>query len=358
MLSSLIPVGAPIIGSLLKKKGVKDDNQLFMQTAADNANRARARFDTNRGDAIEDRDFRRDETSDLRDEMDNYIAMVLGATGGFQNSDGSSVEFDPSTGTWVTKDTVGDDTEDAAASDALTSENTTRATQDQALRRRALSRGEEDAVSVGGDLARYESDLRSGGPSSSVIAALVAKSGLAGVNSQFDKARNAGATQMIRTGGDSSKMYANLAREQADAQGKIMADAELAGLTGAEQIASSKASRLSPIINSLATRRLAMPNVDTQLGDQYGDRMLKRSEGRADRLADFAKTGIAARTGAATSLIPHRNIQTPALNTSYMGSELDQIKFPPNATPNNALSGTIGSSVVSGVGDLLKNIKF
>jgi len=129
----------------------------------------------------------------------------------------------------------------------------------------ARARGETDAIDANILKKQMMTEAGQRGPSADMLSALIAKSGGTAISRSFEDSGNRAATEISRTGGNGAETYSKLARERASALRDNDANSVLAGLQGAEDMASSRAARLNPMIAALSARGTAMPDASAEM---------------------------------------------------------------------------------------------
>lgn len=272
MLSAGLGVGA----SLLKGKEQKNAQAANAAIQADNSAALEKRFNTGRGDAMSELQRMIAENDDINADMtrqtDDYNNDVRASrTGATQTIEGLLNEIRNS---GVDIKDVADIQEfgyqdvaegpDAQYKDVAYEEDNSDAA---VLRDRtaARARGEADAIDANILKKQMMTEAGQKGPTADMLSALIAKTGGTAIARSFEDSGNKAATELTRTGGNGAATFAKLARERADALRGNDANAILAGLTGAEDLAGARASRLNPMIAALSARGTAMPDASAEM---------------------------------------------------------------------------------------------
>lgn len=400
---------SPLVGDIMNTGTANKNNATDQANFQKLLDIAQGRYDTARGDSLasnkevndytrEQNKFHQDDVTGQRGITDALLQRIMsqmdGASGkmddatgrmnssydtmlkmmnenaGSTDANGNQTYFDPKSNQWITQLSTGQK-RIASAQEA---------DEAQRLQSRgdAMQRQGEDAESVAPDLARYSEEMRQGAPSSALIAALTRRSSELANADSFKEARNTAATELSRTGGDVSGVYSKLAKAQASQSAQDAVASELAGLQGHEQLLDAKSQRLSPIINSLAARRTAMPTLDangfsaTSAADASNARTTQTALQRGSLGSNVGGVGssmggvgasmggVGAQMGSVgINALKNRYIEQPTstplqqIGQGYVGTQL------PTQQPKSAEQG-YGSTVAAagktggGFGDILK----
>lgn len=234
---------------------------------------------------------------------------------------------------------------------------------DGVLRDRATARGRQnDDANEAEVLQRaMQTELGQSGPSADVLSSMIARAGGRAITQSFEDSGNKAATELSRTGGNGAGTFAKLARERAEALKGNDINAVLAGLQGSEDLATSKASRLSPMLAQMSARRTAMPDASAEGGASQLN--MQRMMQNKSNLLDVLRTNAAGRSNkvgtmaglAPSMLVPSQMRLNKAgnLNTSYMGSQVGQrnLMMPEDNTTSGLLEGAANLAGMIGKGN-------
>lgn len=330
MVFNLIASAIPsVLGSIIGASAEKKAAQAGMQLTREQIAEARRQFDAIFGEnnqrfdeltdlSREDYDNRSNEASDLRAFIESLLESQLPGL--------SSLD--------ATKEGGAYDIGAGATDGAIQRELLNRVVGD-AQEQRGLAR------SAAAQLPGFEQQLRERGPSASVLSALINRRAQGELADEFAQSREAGSRAMARTGKDNSKFYAEMAARQGKERAKTAVDSELAGITGAEQLAGSRAARLSPIVNSLAGRAGASPSAGLP------------EDATATRNAQMMATILGNRTSLTGNLASAHNVQAGGMAFPQAGvGTSSPVMYGGNVQSNTPNAPNYGG-VIAGAGNLV-----
>lgn len=302
-MAGLLDTATSFFADKNERKTANADNRNNQMLGLINALIANKRYDANRGDSATDYQTALSDTTSERAKSDSLIDEFVRSQSGGTDAAGNQTYFDKGSNQWVTK--LSDGSRRAASA----------AEADEAQRLSSRTSGmrntSEDAANVQGDLAHAEAEMRAPTPDASVISALMRKQGQEAIGEEYGHARDVAGRDLTRSGDDPTRVYSALASSQARDRADNASSSELAGLTGAEQLKTSKAARLQPMINSLVARRTATPGMNAS-GSV--------AETMANATGAQAQQSAAQRGSLGVSALAARKIATPRLNTGYQGT--------------------------------------
>lgn len=215
------------------------------------------------------------------------------------------------------------------------------------------ARQNDDANEATSLQQQMQTELRQSVPSADVLAGMIGRAGGRAITQSFEDSGNKAATELSRTGANGAKTFANLARERAEALKGNDINAVLAGLQGSEDLATSKAGRLSPMIAQMSARRTAQQDASAEAGASQLN--TQRMMANKSNLLDVLRTNAAGRVSKAGTLAglapamlapssmrlagPQALQKSGGLNMSYMGGQVGQrtLQMPEDNTTSNLL---------------------